>query len=97
MVSHQQQIYLNDSTRGIFVFDVYGKYKKRIPIKGLSHFQLQGSYLVYFKSPHLIRYHTKTLEKDTISLPAVKNIEDVQIQQERMYILRNNRLSLFER
>lgn len=53
MIEYSDELYLCDSTNGIFVFDLFGGYKKTIPYSTLIFNQISSSYLPK-NSSHLL-------------------------------------------
>lgn len=50
LVTTDQAIYLVDTLRGLFQFDLFGNFQKRFPEKSISHLQAIGGYLFYQKN-----------------------------------------------
>jgi len=88
------KIFLNDSTKGIFVFDIYGTYNKTIPLKGLHHFQISNEQIIYFKDGKLKNYNMKTLEEGEITLPEA-NVFDARTEKEKLYLLKQNFFNIY--
>jgi hypothetical protein len=49
LVTTDQAIYLVDTLRGLFQFDLFGNFQKRFPEKNIRHLQAIGGYLFYQK------------------------------------------------
>ncbi|MBI4930686.1 MAG: hypothetical protein HY841_07990 [Bacteroidetes bacterium] len=88
------KVFMNDSLKGILVFDIYGTYNKIIPIKGLHHFQISNDDIIYFKEGKLKSYNMKTLEDAEISLPEI-NIIDARTEKEKLYLLKQKSLDIY--
>src|ERR1051326_6620952 len=86
LLEQNNKLFLNDSTKGIFVFDIYGAYNKTIPIKGLTHFQISNDELIYFKNGKLKSYNMKTISEGEINLPTTE-ILDARTEKEKLYLL----------
>ena len=52
-------LYVADSEDGIYVFDIFGAFYKRIPISGISDFQIESGYLFYLKAGELVSVSTQ--------------------------------------
>ena len=94
LIEQNNKVFLNDSTKGIFVFDVYGTYNKTIPIKGLAHFQISNDELIYFKEGKLKSYNMKTLSEGEINLPTT-DIFDARTEKEKLYLLNTKSLTIY--
>lgn len=95
MLEKQDAVYLNDSTQGIFVFDLFGNYQKTIRIKGLASFQVVNNLLVYLKDGQLKSRHLKLLSNTYQMLPADRTPSSVRIHDQRLYVLDSKRLHLY--
>ena len=94
MIEQNNKLFLNDSTKGIYVFDVYGTYNKTISIKGLTHFQINNDELIYFKGGKMKSYNLKTLEEAEINLPT-SDILDARTEKEKLYLLTQKSLDIY--
>lgn len=87
-------VFLNDSTKGILVFDMYGTYSKTIPLKGLTHFQVDNENIFYLHGNKLKSYNTKTMEESEILLPST-GIIDARTEKEKLYLLKQKSLDIY--
>ena len=96
MLERDNQIFLNDPEVGILVFDIYGTYKKTIPIKKLEKFQYVKQQILYFKENKFLSYNLNSLETREIPLPEYpEDLKMVRMEQDRLYLLRKNQLDLY--
>ena len=94
LIEQNNNIFLNDSAKGIIVFDIYGTYNKTIPIKGLTHFQISNEELIYFKGGKMKSYNMKTLSEEEINLPTTE-IFDARTEKEKLYLLKQKSLDIY--
>ncbi len=94
LTEQYDKIFLNDSTVGILVFDIFGTYNKTIPIRGLHHFQISNDQLIYFKDGKLKSLNMKTQEEGEIALPDT-HIIDARTEKEKLYLLKQQRLDIY--
>lgn len=94
LTEEYNKVFLNDSSMGILVFDMYGTYYETIPIKGLHHFQISNDQIIYFKVGKLKSYNMKTLEESEINLPA-GDILDARSEKEKLYLLKQKSLNIY--
>ncbi|MCB0401715.1 MAG: hypothetical protein KDD41_06505 [Flavobacteriales bacterium] len=91
IVEYNNELYLNDETNGILVFDLYGTYLKTIPIYGLSTFQVKDKYLIYANSQKQVEtYDFFTLEKKQYKPEVYKDVRFVQVQNGSIFIVDEN-------
>jgi hypothetical protein len=96
MMEHDNHLYMSVPDRGILQFDIFGTYIRTIPIIGINRFQVLGTTLYYFKTPGLLQaFQIKTLQESQLELP-VKDYIDMRINQDRLYLLRNDSLSVYQ-
>ncbi|MBN8702133.1 MAG: hypothetical protein J0M08_03655 [Bacteroidetes bacterium] len=83
MVEYNNLLYLNDPAQGIFVFDIFGTYKKLIPIKISNHFQITEDYVLFCKNDSLWSYNFTSFDKTFLTtdtaLIKVKKTKDYLI------------------
>jgi hypothetical protein len=88
LVEFNNRVYLNDSTQGVLVFDIYGTYLKTLPIFGLTTFQVKEKYLLYVNQLGQIEtYDFFTLEKLVYKPLQYTNIKNVRIENQTIYII----------
>lgn len=88
------KIFLNDSVKGVLVFDIYGTYSKTIFLKGLNHLQTNNDDLIYFKDGKLKSYNIKTLQENELSLPATDAV-DARTEKEKLYLLKQKSIDIY--
>lgn len=94
ITEHSNHVYLNDSSHGIFVFDIFGTYLKTIPIKELSSFQVTETNLYFLKNGNIFSFNFKTLDIAKIILP-ILDIADFRVAKNLVYTLNRNMLSKY--
>lgn len=82
----ENQLYLYDPAHGIFVFDIFGGFLKKIPLTGFDHFSIVNKNLFYTKGDKLFKFDTKLLEETGTPLPK-HNIRQAIVEKERLFIL----------
>ncbi|MFY0644008.1 MAG: hypothetical protein JXR19_06040 [Bacteroidia bacterium] len=59
IIEYNNQVYLADSSLGILVFDMFGTYIKKIPLLGITDFDVENDLLVALVQGKLMSYHLK--------------------------------------
>ncbi|MBI3502339.1 MAG: hypothetical protein HY063_11150 [Bacteroidetes bacterium] len=94
LIEQNNKVFLNDSAKGIFVFDIYGTYNKTIPLKGIGSFQISNDEIIYFKDGKLKSYNIKTLSEGEINLPTTE-ILYARSEKEKLYLLKQKSLDIY--
>jgi hypothetical protein len=63
-------VYLYDSLQGLFVFDYYGNFKRKVPVAGWRNLVVSKQFIYGIKEGKLWRYNLSNLMQDEIALPA---------------------------
>lgn len=91
LIEYNNKIYLNDTTNGILVFDLYGTYMKTIPLYGLQSFQVKDKYLIYSSSKGEIElYDFFTLEIMKYQPLKYNSITAVRLENKLLYLVNKN-------
>ena len=89
------QVFVNDPTLGILVFDNFGAYYKTIPIKGLQKFHILQEQVIYYQDDKLRSYNPVTFDAKMISLPDTTNVLQAVIEKNRIAILKSDRIDFY--
>ena len=95
MTEYDSALYIADTLDGIRKFDQFGFYNTTYHIKA-NNLQFFNSYLVYFSTPYLISYNIKSFTERKLALSEPENIEQLRVERNRLFILRKDRLDIFE-
>lgn len=80
---------VSDSLSGVFLFDRYGTFVRKIPIKDIVEFQLNGRSLKLLKKDSLFSYDIQTLQMDSLAL-GYKNIKKIKFLGNKIYYLNSS-------
>ena len=89
------KLYLNIPEEGIYVFDIYGYYIKKIPIKMLSNFQLNENNIIYPVKNKIVRFNQLQLNFDTTQVTELGRIEDIKIERNIAIVQYENKVQIF--
>ena len=95
VIEKNDNIYLNFPETGIFVFDNLGVYYKTIPIKGLKRFDVNGSFIRYFKNNKIHNYNHILLRETQIDLPDTTDVVDASLVNNNLYIYKKDWVSFY--
>lgn len=90
IIDNETNVFLNDSMRGVCIYDVFGNYYKTIDVLGLSDFQVKKQKLVYFQKPYLLQYDYRFFTYDTLYTDY--QAKAVRIEKDKIYTWRNDSL-----
>lgn len=86
MIERNNLVYINDPVLGVYVFDIFGQYIKRLEIIGLQEFQLLKDQLLYLKGNKLHSFHLTALLDGTIALPQqLEETDRIHIQKDKLF------------
>jgi hypothetical protein len=89
-------LYLNDPEEGILVFDIFGTYKKTIPLKGLKTFQVSEYGIYFMENGEFKFYDFKSFLIQTVEIPEMK-ATNVLISNKLLFIKSEKSISVFNR
>jgi len=102
------QIYMNDPARGIFIFDIYGTFEELIEVKNLTTFQILDRKIVYQREGNLEVFSLQMLMGDSRALPKIKNDVEaghalslhralhIHVQKNRLFLATENEIYFFK-
>jgi hypothetical protein len=70
IIDKNNLVYLYDPTKGVYLFDRYGAYKKKLPITGWKNIAVIEKYITGIQANSLAIYNTATLMQTTRALPS---------------------------
>ena len=70
IIDQNKQLYLYDTGKGVYIFDYYGAFRKRIQFTGWTDFAVINQTILGRDSKYLYRYEPGTLDLKQFALPA---------------------------
>ena len=96
LVDQNKMLYAYDSNLGIYLFDYYGSFKKRLPYTGWKEFTVINGVILGRSEDTLYRYDPVRMELTQIPVqPALKAALRIRITPEHLYVLYADRLDIF--
>ena len=91
-----QNIYIYDSAKAVYVFDYYGTAKNKILISGWKNFKVTGKYIFGSVADTLYRYEIKNFRYDEWQVPSqLANSLSFSFSTSRLYALKKDGLEIF--
>lgn len=63
------RVFLNDPKHGVFLFDIFGNYLKKLPFKDLDRLVIANNRIFYAKGNTIYATELKTLAEEEVTLP----------------------------
>jgi hypothetical protein len=95
MFTDDQQIYINDTTAGVRIFDKYGNFVKTAVVYPKTDFNVEGNEIYFTKENKLMRYNYQTFDLQQIPLPEKAAFNNAILRFNRLIILREKDLTLW--
>lgn len=87
IIEVNNKVYLTDPKHGIFVFDVFANYLRKIPIKGIEHLVISDNRLFYVKENQLTAFNL---------LDSSEELVKIELNQAQFFSVNRNKICLTE-
>lgn len=94
ITEHNNQLYIVDSTQGIFILNRFGSWNDFIKVKGIENIAFANNTIVYTKDNQLNFINLIDKYQDEIPIP-VDDIQKILINGNRFYLIGKNKLTVF--
>ena len=94
MIERNNGLYLNDPAKGIFVFDNYGAYLRKIPEPNIRKFNVLDGILSFRRNNDIFSLNTETLELSKIYSDST--MTDFSITEKKLFILNADSLHIYK-
>jgi hypothetical protein len=91
IIEYNKYIYLGFEKQSILVFDQYGAYIKRLPLKYENKFILRNNNIIFLKNEKIIQYNQKTLETKILASP-IPEFTDFSLLGESLFLIVNGEI-----
>ncbi len=96
LLEREQFVFLSDPAQGVFIFDIFGKFLKKLPLIGLREFQVEGQKLFFFQTGMLWAFDLQSLLTQPVQLPeGALPADHLRLEKGRVYVLQNEKLRVF--
>lgn len=96
MVDQNKYVYLYDASLGIYMFDYYGAFKKRVPYTGWEDFTVINNLLFGRNKNLLYRYDPASLQLQEFPVSkAIASALKIKITPDNLYVLHPDRLEIY--
>lgn len=94
MMERTSGLYLNDPNKGIYVFDNYGSYLRKIPELNISKFNVIEDVIAFRQGNDINTLNARTLEFNKIYSDSL--MTDFSINEKKLYILNADSLHIYK-
>jgi hypothetical protein len=95
LYDNNDRVFVNDSTNGVLVFDVFSTYLKTLPIKGCNELKVINDELFYKQGNYLKKYLFKAFQTQTYIMPDTIEVTDISIEKNRLYLLKKGEIRIY--
>ncbi len=96
IVDFEGFVYLYDPENGLYIFDYYGSFKKKLPFAGWSDFAVIGKSIYGFDAKKVYKYTAPLPTLEEFILPEnLQNSTSIKINNHKLYSLKDGRLEAF--
>jgi hypothetical protein len=92
-----QQVYLYDSSKSVYVFDYFGTLNNKILISRWQNFKVAGKYIFGSLGNTLYRYEIKTFRYDEWAMPGpLLKTKAFNFTASKLYALKENEINIWQ-
>jgi len=93
ILEFNNQLFIS-SDDALFVFDHFGTFKRKIPVKNVKEFQIVNEEIRYWKDQKYCSYIQKNFE-ETCKEIQVKAVRNVRVEKTGLYVFAEKKLTVF--
>lgn len=94
LIEHRHQLYIVDSTQGIFILNQFGSWDDVIRIQGIENIAFANEIILYVKDTSLHFIQLKDRYQDTIPVP-VDGLKKIIINGNRFYLITDEKVTVY--
>ena len=95
LLEYNNQLFLSDAEH-LYVFDHFGTYINRHPLKNIDQMQLLDQRILYYDEKNFCQYHLKKFETQCDSLP-FDSVEHARMEKNRLFISTDKAVRIYKR
>jgi hypothetical protein len=96
LIEKNNILYLNDPLHGIFMFDNFGGFIKKIPILSIKSIQVTGREIIYHRDNQFYKYNFDSFQEIPVETPE-QNLSFMKIERNRMALIKDQNLMFFKK
>ena len=96
IIDYDGFVYLYDPQIGLYVFDYYGSFKRKILFPGWSDFAVIGKSIYGFDAERIYKYTAPMPQLEEFPLPiALRNNTSIKVSNNKLYFLKDQKLGVY--
>lgn len=95
MLTDDTQIYINDTTAGVRIFDRYGNFIKTAVVYPKNEFTVLDNEIYFTQNNGLFAYNYLTFKQRALALPNITNFNKAILRFNRLIVLTEKDLTLW--
>ena len=96
IIDNNNTVYLYDSSRGVFLFDHYGTFRKKLPITGWQRIAVADKYVYGMDAGAVFHYYNmNTLLTDQRKLPLLNGAYNYQLANNKLFAWTRDSLHIY--
>ncbi|MCH8554858.1 MAG: hypothetical protein LAT76_06850 [Schleiferiaceae bacterium] len=95
LLSRMDRVFLLIPEKGVLIFDQFGGFIKYVRLPKIAdQLQIKNELLIFNEDNDLVKFNYKTLQEWRLPLP--EGTEQFRLEGDRLYTLRNNKISIYK-
>lgn len=94
MFEYNNQLYIVEKESGIYLFDHFGTFKKKIPIIGIGSIQMNDGNISFFKEGKYCMYLERDFKENCEQTP-FSDAKNIRIEKNRVYVFTPQETTIF--
>lgn len=96
IIDYDGFVYLYDPQTGLYIFDYYGSFKRKLSFPGWSDFAVIGKSIYGFDAQKIYKYTAPMPELEEFPLPAkLQNSTSIKLSNHKLYSLKDGQLGAY--
>lgn len=95
MLEYNNKLYFNDYDQGLYIFDHFATYLKKVALEGLDHFQVLDNTLNYCKEESFCQYNFISFDTNCTALN-LSPVKSARIEKNRFYLMSENKSLIYQ-
>lgn len=96
LIDYDGFVYLYDPQNGLYIFDYYGSFKRKLSFKGWTDFAVIGKSIYGFDAEKMYKYTSPLPQVEEFPLPEIlRNNSTIKVSNNKFYFLKDQKLGIY--